>query len=136
MSKPDVKGTTYQASVDDVLANVVQQGSLQVPTYSMRHLGGTEGWEFSDGDFSGFPENWFVELKGNRMAVGREHGYLYLTKAGWKGLKDEIKKRVGEIRFLEIEKQAKEHFAAVDKANKKFLADLEAKVKKVKAFKG
>jgi len=84
------------------------------------------------------PDDWIVLLRSNKSpAVGKESGFYFLTKKGWKDNKDKIKKAFLASKYqrgtwTDFELHAEEHFKTVEKASKKRLAYLEMKVNQVR----
>ena len=86
------------------------------------------------------PDEWFVWLKVSKQpAVGKEQGYLYLTKIGWEANKEKIKsaflklperERVGS--WEDFERYAEKHFMEVQKAIKTKITRLQNKIKQLK----
>lgn len=73
--------------------------TLQVPQYSIA-FELRPGWttpravavDPSDEkeDLIDAPDDWFMEIKNNRLVCGREEGYTYLSPKGYAAMKDEV----------------------------------------------
>ena len=60
--------------------------TLQIPTLYIGNL---------PNDIVDLPDNWFCKIKHPvRPCVGKEHGFLYLTRKGWAANKKILKKRL------------------------------------------
>ena len=67
------------------------------------------------------PDEWFVRLRYDHPVVGRQQGYLHISRKGWKANQEQIKK-LSEAKgqdWEEYQKWAEEHFERVEKATKK-----------------
>ncbi len=86
------------------------------------------------------PDKWFIHLKSSKQpAFGKEKGFLFLTEAGWKANKKDIKKAFNNSphkrgTWQEFEKYAETHFKKVKDSLKKRVKYLEKKAKEAKHY--
>lgn len=147
MAKPGEKRRIFK----DAITSLASRGhmDIQVPDVA---LAGNAAFhpddqddlaELVDGEPTELvPAEWFVELKGDAPVVGREVGFLHLTRAGWAANKAAIKQaflaaefKRGDGTWETFEKTVAEHFVKVEKATKrkvKRLADQLDQLRKVK----
>lgn len=83
------------------------------------------------------PDEWFISLRNNSPTVGKEEGFTFLSRAGWKANKDEIKKAFESNEhprgtWSDFEKYAEHHFAKVKKNVTRRIKLLNSKVKQLK----
>ena len=112
--------------------------TLQVPDTAF----GSPSIEMED-----VPDEWLCVLTGaGRHRVGKELGFLYLTKAGWDANKEKIKEkflkaietgldRTESLGWVAFERHVVEHFESLEKRNKKFKTQLEEKLEEMKRIK-
>jgi len=98
----------------DSITSLASEGriTLQIPQYD---LGSSDAIEEE------VPDEWVVTLRnGLYPAVGREQGYLFLTRAGWFANQDKIKDAFEDAKFHrgntweDFEAHAKKHFQKVE----------------------
>lgn len=79
------------------------------------------------------PDDWIIVLRHRRPAIGRESGFSFLTKKGYEANKDQILKAFSKAggTVEEFEQYVKNHFAAVNKATKKYMARLNQKIEEL-----
>lgn len=91
------------------------------------------------------PDDYFCRLKNCAPVVGKEYGFLYLTKKGFRYFYRDIKKafeeaikdgrdRTGGVGWPAFVKHAKDHFATVDRNRNRKIAELTKKITQYKAF--
>jgi len=126
-----------------VITSLASQGylSLQVPQYDIiikeerafaQSLIDAEGAEEH-------PDDWFVWLKNHRPVVGRESGFLFLTKKGWKANKEKIKEafqasKMKRGTWQEFEQHAEYHLTEVEEKTKKYINFLKKKIDTLNEF--
>ena len=81
------------------------------------------------------PDEWFNILQSGskRPALGKEHGFLYFSKAGWKANKQEIKEVFTSSlnprgTWNEFETHVKEHFEKAEESISKEIARLKKRL--------
>jgi hypothetical protein len=106
--------------------------TLQVPdmAYGCSSLEGEE-----------VPNDWIMQIRGGQHipCVGKEQGFLFLTRKGWEANKDKIKAAFEASKdkrgtWQEFEAMAEKHFIQVQKKLNSLIQRLEAKVKEAKAI--
>jgi len=114
--------------IKDIITTLPKQGyiTLQIPgvavTLDGSPLPGSED----------LPDEWFTELKdGRRPAVGKEWGFLYLTRKGWEANRHRIKRDFTPNRgtWEDFEAYVDEHFKSVEINRKKEIKRLKTKIK-------
>lgn len=111
---------------------MAQQGylSLQVPDCAIRFGGGSTEYEE-------LPDGWFCRISGRDPKVGRESGYLYLTRAGYIANKEALQAAFSTARghtWADFVEYAAKHFAEVEAAVARRIKTLEKKIEELKAF--
>jgi len=123
---------------------------MRIPTSSITTLAG-EGritlqvpacWIGTAPELTDYPDEWFCQLRGARVpAVGRETGFLFLTRAGFEANKAAIRaafeaantRRSGEG-WAAFEAHAAQHFANIAAATAKEIAKHEMKLAGLRRF--
>ncbi len=117
----------------DAITSLASEGrmTLQIPQVDLN----PRGFESS---IKEVPDEWVVALKdGSYPAVGREQGYLYLTRAGWFANRDDIKDAFEGARFSrgntweDFEEYARKHFQKVEHNTMRRIRLFENKVKEL-----
>lgn len=120
----------------DVITHLAGQCriTLQVPDMAISFQNAPKGVKYDE-----LPDEWFVYLKGTgqRPAVGKESGFLFLTRAGWEANKDAMQAAFekgkagrwdrGET-WDDFVKHAEIDLASRKKSNAKFRKELKAKL--------
>lgn len=79
-----------------------------------------------------YPDDWFIVLKDNRPAIGRESGFLHLTRKGFEANKHQLQQAlVGNPRgttWEVFESIIMRDFAQVEKNSQKYINDLQKKI--------
>lgn len=84
------------------------------------------------------PDEWVTILRSNnQFCIGKETGFLFLTRKGWEANKEAIKEAFEKSKmkrgtWQEFEKHAEDHFADVLSSNTKRLKYLESRVAELK----
>jgi len=117
-----------------IITSLASEGylTLQVPQYDIiikegrafaQSLTNAEGVEEH-------PDHWFIWLKNHRPAVGRETGFLILTREGWEANKEKIKEAFQASRgtWQEFEQHAEDHLKEVEEKTKKHIRFLQKKI--------
>ena len=116
----------------DSITSLASEGrmTLQIPQYDLGS---------SDAIVEEVPDEWIVTLTHFLYpAVGREHGYLFLTRAGWFANQDKIKDAFEDAKFHrgntweDFEAYAKKHFQKVEHNTMHRIRLFEGKVKELK----
>lgn len=110
--------------------------TLQVPAYCIGN----------DPECEIVPDSWFCFLQSNGTpCVGKQSGFLYLTKAGYEANKEDIKvafeaaiarglDRTNGVGWPAFEQYVTEHFAKVEKQRKHQAAQLQKKLNEINSF--
>lgn len=99
--------------------------TLQIPTLYIGKL---------PNDVVDLPDNWFCQMRyPRRPCVGREQGFLYLTKKGWDANKKDIKKAFMASQYKrgtwqDFEDYVKQHFVDCRKNIKTQIAYHQTKI--------
>ena len=116
----------------DSITSLASEGrmTLQIPQYD---LGSSDAIEEE------VPDEWVVTLtQYSYPAVGKECGYLFLTRAGWLANQDKMKDAFEDAKFHrgntweDFEAHAKKHFQKVEDSTMRRIRLFEGKVKKLK----
>jgi len=90
---------------------------------------------YSDPNAKDVPDEWFSILRssGNRPVIGKEQGFLYFSKAGWKANKKEIKEAFLSSpnprgTWEEFEEYVKKHFKNAELSIHKEIAKLKKRI--------
>ncbi len=117
---------------EDSIITLAQEGrmTLQVPTCWY----GEPAPKLVD-----YPDDWFIHITGGRPALGREKGFLHLTRAGWEANKEDIRKAYEgsgdpEGSWQEFEKFVEVEFVERKKALQKHRDNLRKKMKDAEAL--
>lgn len=82
------------------------------------------------------PDEWFVVLTGERPVIGRETGFLYLSRKGYEAnkklLRDAIDGNPRGITWEQFESAAEAHFAKVKTKTQKYVDQLQSKLETIK----
>ena len=83
------------------------------------------------------PDEWFVHLRHNSPAVGKESGFTFLSRAGWNANRKDIREAFLNSEFqrgtwADFEDYVDYHFAKVKKNGEKRIKLLQSKVKQLK----
>jgi len=106
--------------------------TLQIPGYAI----GDPGIEIETEEV---PDNWIIILHSNKCAsVGKEGGFLFLTKTGWEANKDKIKDAYENAKhqrgpWEKFELHAEEQFKKVEKSTKHKIQFLQKKIDQLKS---
>jgi hypothetical protein len=122
---------------------------MRIPTDSITVLAGQgritlqvpEGWVGTAPDLTDYPDEWFCRLRNARVpAVGRESGFLFLTRAGFEANKPVIRAafeaappRSGAD-WAAFEAHAARHFENIAKAVAKEIETYERKLDQLCRF--
>jgi len=91
-----------------------------------------------------YPDDLFATLKrvtgrtnGMRPTVGREEGFVYLTRKGWEFFRDDIEKAFrSAVRprgtWADFEKYVADLFEGIEKGRQKFIKTMQAKLDEMK----
>jgi len=113
--------------------------SLQIPEIAVRFNGGQD-------EVENIPDDWVCRLKScDRPAVGKESGFLYLTRKGYEANKPAIRAafeqaiasgtdRTGGIGWPAFEQAAAFHFSEVERRRAKLIAELTVKLEQANSF--
>ena len=106
--------------------------SLQIPMYAI-----ASEEEINTVRNEEVPDEWITKIKNYCPVVGKEQGFQYLTKAGWKANKDKIKEAYANAEFprgpwVKFEQYVVDHFKKVEGAKKRRIRLLEKKLKDLK----
>lgn len=111
--------------------------TFQVPQYSIsineRHIE-TKKNEFDNE----LPDEWFIELKGgsNVPVIGKQQGYLFISKIGYEQNKEEILRRFvaagGSVEELETE--ANKFYNKLEKSIHKKISQLQKDLNKLNSL--
>ncbi len=116
----------------DSITSLASEGrmTLQIPQYD---------FVYSDVIVEEVPDEWIVNLRDNLYpAVGKEQGYLFLTRAGWFANQDRIKDAFENAEFNrgntweDFEEYAKKHFQKVEHNTVRRIRLFERKIKELK----
>ena len=136
----------------DSITHLASKGhlTLQVPTfvvYTDDVVPDGEDGMATTGELMEVPDDWFIYLSSNRPVIGRESGFLHLTRAGYEAFKDDIKvafeawivanpegRGPGTTTWADFEKHAKQHFAGVKKTTAVYKRNLRAKLSELIAM--
>jgi len=112
--------------------------TLQVPEWSLF----TDPKAAQDAEpTENHPDEFFMEMKragaALRPAVGREEGYIYLTRKGWEFFKADIEKAFKSVAnprgtWAEFEGYAAAHFEEAERARQRFIKTTQAKLDEMK----
>lgn len=119
------------------LLNNIASGTLQVPQYGYQHTPADVGpGTFTQIQMVEIPDDWVIMLRGNRPCVGKETGYLYLTKKGYAANIPQIRQiwEAAGGQWSEFEKMAESHFKAVEKATMRLINELKKRVEQAEAL--
>jgi len=121
-----------------VITSLASEGrlTLQVPQYDIIIKEGRAFFAQSLTCAEGakeHPDEWFVWLKNSRPAIGRESGFLFLTRKGWEANKEEIKKAFEASKtkrgtWKEFEDHAEYHLKEVEEKTQKHIRFLQKKI--------
>lgn len=112
--------------------------TLQVPQYA---IDSDQQAEYED-----CPDEWFVFLKGSRPAIGRESGFLHLTRAGFESNESAIRNAFvaavanghdrgpGCNTWSDFTKHAEEEFARREAVLATFIANLQSKLNQAESL--
>jgi len=129
--------------IKDAITTLAGEGrvTLQVPVYEVimdkgRAMAHT-AYDLEEEKIANVPDEWFMSLRNDCPAVGKESGYTFLSRAGWEANKDEIKKAFESSKhprgtWDDFEKYAERHFAKVKKNADRRIKLLNSKVKQLK----
>lgn len=87
--------------------------------------------------FEEIPNEWVITLRNGTPIVGKEEGYLFLTRAGWEANKDKIEKAFGYSginrrgTWEDFEVHAETHFNLVTEATFKRIKSHVSKIKQL-----
>ena len=118
------------------VTSLASQGyiTLQIPVYDVWIDQDPQQSETED-----IPDNWVIHLKGgqNRPVIGKEKGFLFLSKIGWEANWKKIRQAYldsGSPRgtWADFEEHVELHFEGVIKATQKKIIYEEKRVKKLK----
>jgi hypothetical protein len=106
----------------------LQEGSITVLASEGRLTLQVPEWSIGDdSELVEYPDRWFVRLHGRRPCVGRESGYLFLSREGWKANREILKQAFSTVRGAEwsdFEQHAEKHFQEVQATADKLVAKL------------
>ena len=90
-------------------------------------------------DINDFPTGWAVTLRGSgsRLSLGKEGGFVFLTRVGWKANKSKIKaaferSEKKERTWDQFESMIEESLNYTYKSTKKYLENLESDIEEAK----
>jgi hypothetical protein len=110
------------------------QPTLQIPTISLSIPGYPQTTEAET--VYEHPDDWFCILKNERLAVGKEQGFLFWTRKGFLANKEAIKNNFSTTRcsWEYFEAKAEEFFDKIEKNIEKQLKKLENDEKTIRTF--
>lgn len=117
--------------------------TLQIPEYSVDIVNNRIVPITDDDEFEIIPDDWVCKLRSNHLpVVGKQDGFLYLTKKGYEANKDKLKiafensnmRYGGAGKWHLFEEHAQEHFDKVAKAQKRLLNELQNKLAQIQNF--
>lgn len=115
--------------------------SLQVPQYTVivhnERAIAYDASQVKPDDVIDAPDEWFVYLRNNSPAVGKESGHLFLTRAGWDANRKEIREAFLNSEFprgtwADFQDHVDMHFAEVKRNGNRRIKLLNDKVKQLK----
>ena len=130
----------------DAITSLAGEGriTLQVPVYDIMVEDGRAiahtAYDLEEERVADVPDEWFITLRSNSPAVGKESGYTFLSRAGWEANKDEIKKAFESNAhprgtWSDFEKYAEHQFTTVKKNANRRIKLLLSKVDQLKEAK-
>ena len=84
------------------------------------------------------PDEWFIRLKDRRPAVGREDGFLFLTRIGWEANKEQMRQAFETAQFKrgtweDFEKHVEDFFTDSKKRAARFVRLMKKKTRQAEA---
>lgn len=116
------------------LAGREGRNTLQVPEAEVIFQQGRPVMIPSQNQRENYPDDYFMDFNSdaNRPCIGKEQGFLFLTRKGYAFFREEIKKaRVNSIRHTDIEsldQHAEEFFNSIERSINKHRVNLQKKL--------
>lgn len=128
---------TINLSTVITLAGRDGRNTLQVPEAEVVFQQGRPVMVPSQNQRENYPDDYFMNYNsdGNRPCVGKEQGFLFLTRKGYAFFREEIKKaRVNSMRNTDIEsldQHAEEFFESIERSINKYRLNLQKKLDQI-----